>query len=579
MPFDGIFMKASISEIKEKLIGNRTDKIYQPGHDEIILVFRALRLLINAGSENPRICLTSSKSENPAAAPMFCMLLRKHLSGAKLTDIAQKDNDRICTLVFEARDEMGDTVQKNLIAELTGKNSNLVLTENGKIIDAVKRVDLSTSMFRQVLPGRNYTPPPDQDKKPVYEIDTDSFTDSLENDGTMLRKKLISEISGLSPLVAGELAYRCSGDGDILCENLDKDSLTVLSDELRVFSKTVREEIFIPSLVRIPSGKPDFTYLPVTRFGKDAVTVYPSVSSLLDDFYAERDRKERLREKSRDLSRVISSNTERLSKKLDMFRKQKEENESREIMSLYGQLVTANIYRIKKGDTVLEAEDYSTQTKITVPLDPMKTPSENAQNYFRLYRKSKTANEHIESESKKAAAELSYILSVSDSLSRCETAAEADEIRDELIAGGYIKTAGTRKKQREHKFLEYISSDGIRITAGKNNLQNDELRKQCSKKDIWFHVRDAAGAHVVLRCGDTEPPERSVLEAAGIAACLSCSGDGAKTLVDFTKLSFVKKIPDTHPGMVSYTNQTTVAVVPDSKTEKKLRAERQKNSD
>lgn len=565
MPFDGIFLYAALSEIKEKLVGGKVEKIYQPEKEEVALVIRKERLLINLSQEAARICISYAKKENPDVPPNFCMLLRKQLTGAKLIEVTQPQNDRIATLVFEAYNEMGDTVQRLLQIEIMGRCSNLILIENGRIIDAVKRVDFSQSTVRQILPGMVFEPLTPQDKKPIYEVDIDDFVREIKESDAPVHRLLMNKISGLSPLWSRELCFRAGDIAEKEGREIDGDKLkAVLCD----FAATVWNCAFTPVLIN--GEKPDYSFDKVTQYG-DCITEYESIGALTDSFYQNRNTSVYVKQRGSDLQKLVNSHIERLSRKLNMLKEELSENQNKEIYKIYGELITAEIYKIKKGDTALKAFNYYTGEDLEIPLDVMLTPAENAQHYFKIYRKSRTALVHNAEETKKAAMDLEYMHSVADALTRSTTTPQLQEIREELERGGFAKSGRVKQRQQKRKYRRFLSADGFEILAGCNNLQNEELTfRVASRQDIWLHTLEVPGSHVIIRGEGRDIPDKTVEQAAIIAATLSSAQVGAKIPVDFTKICYVKKIPSSRPGFVSYTNQTTLMITPDAELIKAL---------
>ena len=563
MPFDGIFMHAALNEIREKLLGGKVEKIYQPQKEEIILLIRRERLLVNVSGVSARICLSNAKKENPPEAPMFCMLLRKTLTGARLIDIVQPENDRLCRLVFEAYNEMGDTVIRELKVEIMGRSSNIILTEGDKIIDAAKRVDFAQSEKRQILPGLKYEAPPTQDKKAITDIDTDALCDEIALSELSAEKTLMNKISGLSPLWAREICF-LSGLAPDTVGNTIKGT-DGLKRTLSDFKNKIAALSFQPTLISMQNGKSDYSFLPVHQYGGD-IKLYDNIGDLTDDYYLSLNAEEYVKQRGTDIMKLIRLNIDRLSRKLNMLKGEREENEKREVCRVYGELITANIYRIKKGDSLLHAVNYydDNAPETDIPLDTRLTPSENAQKYFKTYRKSRTALSFIETESEKARMELSYMRTVEDALTRAQTTGELNEIREELERGGYVKKRTVKQRAPKRRPRRFVC-DGFEILAGCNNLQNDELTfKTASRHDLWFHIKDAPGAHVILKTEGQPPTDAAIEAAATVAATLSSGAQGAKIAIDYTKACFVKKIHGAPPGLVTYTNQTTLLIAPDN---------------
>ncbi len=556
-------MYAALNEIREKLLGGKVEKIYQPQREELILLIRRERLLINVSGEAPRICLSESKKENPPEAPMFCMLLRKCLTGARLSAVIQPENDRICSLVFEAYNEMGDTVIRELKVEIMGRCSNAILTEGDKIIDAARRVDFAQSDKRQILPGLMYEAPPTQSKRAIADIDTDALAGDIARGDTPADKALMNAISGLSPLWAREICFLSGISPDT--RGCAPESAERLRKTLKDFKDSITQKKFAPALIKTSGGKSDYSFLPVRQYGGD-ITLYGSIGALTDEYYASKSAEEYIKQRGTDIMKLVRSNIDRLSRKINLLKNEREENEKRGICRVYGELITANIYRIKKGDSLFCAVNYYDENapETDIPLDTRLTPSENAQKYFKLYRKSRTALSFIETESEKARLELSYMRSVEDALTRAQTTGELNEIREELEKGGFVKKRTAKQRAQKRRYKKYLC-DGYEILAGSNNLQNDELTfKIASRQDLWFHIKDAPGAHVILKTGLSEPTDAAVEAAATVAATLSSGAQGAKIEIDYTKACFVKKIHGAPPGLVTYTNQTTLLVAPDN---------------
>lgn len=554
-------MHACLEEIREKLLGGKIEKIYQPEKEEIILLIRRERLLINVSNEAARICLSYAKKENPPQAPMFCMLLRKSLTGAKLVDVIQPQNDRSCTLVFEAYNEMGDVVERCLRIEIMGRCSNVIFTEGDKIIDSAKREDFAQSDKRQILPGLRYEEPPAQDKRAISDIDTEKFVSEITSNDTPVGRALMNGISGLSPLWSREICFLAGDVYDTpgtLLESGEK-----LKAVLDGFKNKITAGDFTPVMISPENSKGDYSFLPVRMYG-DCVTEYATLGELTDAFYANRNAAEYVKQRGTDIMKLVNSQIERISRKLNLLKGEKEENEGRDVYKVYGELITANIYAIKKGQRSLKAVDYYSEPpkETEIPLDTRLTPAENAQKYFKIYRKSRTALTHIDEESEKAKLELEYMHSVADALSRASTTAALSEIREELERGGYVKKRTGAKKTVKRRYQRFMS-DGFEILAGSNNLQNDELTfRTASRQDLWFHIKDAPGSHVILRTEGETPTDRAITDAGIIAATLSSGAQGAKIPVDYTRVCFVKKIHGAPLGLVTYTDQTTILAVP-----------------
>ena len=571
MPFDGIFLSA-VCQSLAPAIGAKVDKVYQPTHHELVLVLRGPsftgRLLLCADPSAPRIHLTDTRPDNPPQAPAFCMLLRKALAGARLREVRQMGLDRLVTLAFDTANEMGDAVTRSLICELMGRCANVILTENGRILDALRRVDFSMSADRPILPGGHYEFPAPQDKRPLAKLTVDELRDALASGGAA-KNTLLSLISGLSPLLAREILVRAGYSSDLRAEQADVDRLW---QGIQWLSNEIDNNSCFTVLQEESKGNFEFSLVDIAQYGEYVKkTVYPSSGALLDEYYAARARESVVQARGADLKKTVQTQMSRLSRKLTVLQADREDNQKKEKYRSYGDLITANIYRIREGDEAVTAMDYTDPAcpEITIELDKDLSPSTNAQRYYKIYRKAKTAIEHLIVEQEKAAKELQYLESVLDALSRAETGAEVSEIREELIRGGYLRAQGKKAKPQKalpHKFI----FGGVEILAGKNNLQNEQLTHHVAQKNEWWlHRLDAPGSHVIVR--DAEADESTLTFAAQVAALYSAGDQAGKTAVDLTRARYVKKIPGAGPGMVTYTNQTTLYVTPDRETVEKYR--------
>lgn len=577
MAMDGFSVCALTSEIEKTLVGSKPDKIQQTEHDELLISFfgpcggKKLRLTANAAVS--RVCFTEDRKQSPKTAPMFCMLLRKHLSGAKLISVTQPDFERMIVLTFEGYDELGDLSRKNLIAELMGRHSNIILTEeDGRIIDAIKHIDFAVSSVRQILPGLTYVSPPPQDKKNPMECDLNEITETLkcgfEND--TIDKVLMNAFRGVSPIVSREIVYRAFQKTDIYLKELDYSGILELATSANAVFKRAKKKEFSPRyLIRNDTGKPfEFCALPVTQYGEAVETIETeTMSEAVESFYREKDKKERIAFKSARLVKVVSNNIERCAKKLNLQTAELDDTKNMEKFQKYGELITANLYRISQGEKTVMVEDYYEPDCpfVTIPLDTRLTPAENAQRYFKKYSKAKTAKKVLTEQLEKAKAELAYLESVAESLALSETAEDLAEIGEELFEQGYLKrTDGSKKKKELSKPMEFKTSDGFTVLVGKNNRQNDLLTLKTAKNaDLWFHTKDIHGSHVVL-CFEHGKAfsDTAILEAARLAAKYSKAKHSDNVPVDYTLIKYVKKPSGAAPGMVIYTDQKTVYVKP-----------------
>jgi len=579
MALDGVFLSALRREIEERAAMCRIDKVYQPVRDELLISLRgpgrSLKLCLCAAADSPRAHFTEEKRENPAAPPMFCMLLRKHLTGARLIRVEQRDLERVLFLRFECMNELGDLLEKSLAVEIMGKHSNIVFVgHDGRIIDAARHVDASVSSRRQVLPGLIYEPPPAQDKLSLIETLEGDIVDAVAKSAVpRLDRALISVLVGVSPALARELCHICCGKTEPLLSELDGARLKALSAALAGLKRRIATGDFEPILYReAGSGEPaEFSCLPLSQYGSFVTAErYESFSALLEAYYSKKARRDMLRQRACDTRKLVSNAVERLSRKLDAQQAELKECAGREALRLYGDLITANLHRIKKGDAYLIAENYSDPalSEIKIPLDITLSPSANAQHYYRRYAKDRNAERVLREQIKKGGDELLYLESVLDSIDKAQSSAELSEIREELCEAGYIKRRGAVKAQKAAPTAprSFVSSDGFKIYVGRNNLQNDRLTlKTARKQDIWLHVKNEAGSHVVIETNGSPVPERTLLEAAGLAAFYSKAAMSDNVPVDYTQVKNVKKPAGAKPGMVIYEGHRTLYVTPREK--------------
>ena len=559
MPLDAITVTALRRELWEKLKGAKIDKVQQPERDMLVLSLRGktgnFRLLLAAGAGNARVHITRESMENPAEPPMFCMLLRKHLVGARIAALEQPDHERMLVFHLDTRDEMGDLSLKQLVVEMIGRSSNIILLgSDGRIMDCMRRMDFAGDSLRRLLPGMIYRLPPKQDKTDFFSSDADlrrQLTDRA--DRTVPPEKwLLDSFSGLSPLVCRELSYRCGGSYDTLPQQLDALQDAVAAGE------------FTPWLIS-EDGKPrDFSFMPIRQYGETVKgESFESFSQLLDAFYARRDRAERQRRRSHELSRSVKTLRDRLARKLAGQREELRRTEGREEIRKNAELITANMYRLKKGDRELLCEDYYEPDcpTVKIPLDALKTPQQNAAAMYKEYNKLKAAEEHLTVLIAQGEKQMDYLNSVLEELSRAETEKDVSDIRRELVETGYIKKQKGAKpeKIKAQAPMRFVSDDGLEILIGRSNTQNDELTTKTARRtDYWLHTQKVHGSHVIIRCDGLEPPERSIEQAASLAAYYSQGRDGGKVPVDYTMVRFVRKPSGALPGMVIYTDYKTI---------------------
>ncbi|MFI3252954.1 MAG: NFACT RNA binding domain-containing protein [Eubacteriales bacterium] len=589
MPLDGICVTHLVTELKDTIIGGKIDKIYQPGRDEIILSLRSrmetghgtVKLLLSASPQHPRVHLTQISRENPAVPPMFCMLLRKHLVGAKVLDITQPPMERVIEFQLEALDELGFRVSRRLILEVLGVQSNIILVdEKGRIIDCIRRIhrDLSTmkdgESVRQVMSGFFYQYPPSQNKMNPFTESVETLQERIAQGTGQADKFLLSSFSGISPLISRELNFLVTGAVDTPLETLSPEQKEALGEKL--FS--LRQEKPSPCIL-FDQGKPkDFSFREISqyqdRYEQKNMT---NISSLLDAYYKEQEQNDRIRQKGQGILRNLTNARDRVERKIVMQEQELLETENRDKLRELGDIITANLHRMSQGMTALIAEDFYHPDcqEIEIKLDPLLSPQKNAAIYYKNYNRSKKANEMLQILIEKGKIELDYLNSVLEHCKLAQGEQDLLELRQELEDTGYLKKAKKikgKEKRISGKAMEFVSSSGLRISVGKNNLQNDRLTtKQAFKSDIWFHTQKIHGSHVILWTEGKEPDAQSLQEAATLAAWFSQGKEMNKVPVDYTPVKYVKKPNGARPGMVIYSTYETAMVFPDESLVEGLR--------
>ena len=575
MPLDAICLQGVVGELAPQLTGSRIEKIQQPARDQIILLLRGShRLFLNAGANQPRIHLTEQLRDNPSQPPMFCMLLRKHLSGGIIESVRQEPLERVVTLTVLASDEMGERSRFTLVWEGMPRRANLILCDrDGRIIDCLRRVDLEAEQDRQVLPGLFYRLPTRQDKRSPLSVTEEEFAALLGRAApdAPLDGWLLDTFTAISPLVARELTVRACGSTDAPASQGN-----ALWDVFSRWQRDVNENTFTPTLIKRNGSLADFTYGPVTQYGTYAETeIYDSFSHLLDDFYEKREQAERVKQKGRDLLKTATTARDRVRRKLAAQEKELAACLDRDHLRICGELITANLYRMERGQSRLTAQNYYDENcaDVDIPLDVRLSPQENAARYFKQYAKAKTAEKYLTAQLQSGREELQYLESVLQELAQAESEQDFNDIRTELTDGGYLRGRGKKQPgfQRASKPREFRSSAGLRILVGRNNRQNDRLTtKDADKRDIWLHTQKIHGSHVILCTGGAEPDEQSLMEAASLAAYFSQAQGSTKVPVDYTPVKFVKKPAGAKPGMVVYTTYQTMLADPNEELVKRL---------
>lgn len=581
MALDGIFLHFLKQEIEREALGARVEKVSQPSKEELVLSLRnrtgAYKLLLSVRSNSPRVHFTKYAPDNPQTPPMLCMLLRKTLVGAVLTGLRQAGLDRVLFLDFDASNEIGDRVHPSLCIEIMARHSNIILLdENGTVIDAVKRIDAAKSSVREILPGLPYELPPAQDKVNLLQEDARAAYERVLAQGeARLSAALLHSLQGVSPIVCRELANRAAGE-DLLVSSLSLAQKSILLQELEALLKRVRGGSPEPEMVLDQEGKPvDFAFLPVGQYGSLMhVRAYPELSALLDDFYTERDRAERTKQRAQDLFRLLTSTMERITRRLNAQRAELAASEDREELRIRAELINAYQYTLEKGAPFYDVENYYDENRILrIPADPALTPARNAQKYYKEYRKAQTAQRVLTEQIAAGEQELQYIESVFDALSRSQSERELAEIREELAAGGYLKRRRSAKQKAPKALppMEFCTDDGFSILVGRNNVQNDKLSlKMAAKNDLWLHTKNIPGSHVILVTGGREPSGEALVQAAQLAAWFSRARESSSVLVDYTPVRMLRKPQGARPGKVIYDTYRTLSVRPSGELAQRL---------
>ena len=583
MALDGAFLRHLKKEITDRALGARVDKIYQPNKEELVFLLRtrqeAFKLLLSARANSPRIHFTQYAPENPKVPPMLCMLLRKRLSGAKLVEIRQPGLERLLYLDFDAANELGDKVRLSLVIEIMGKYSNIILVDGqGKIVDALKRVDEEMSSQRLVQPGLAYELPPAQNKPCMLECQPEEIVEAIVHQpkNQSLNKGILNALQGLSPVVCREVEHQVGRGQELFTRDLTQEQKERLRFFLERLFTTVRDTAGEPYMVTKIKGKPmEFSFLNIVQYGTLAsVSRWEDFSSLLDEFYEERDRQDRMRVKAQDLLRLLANASERLSRKINLQRGELARSEDREHLRVCGDLINANLYRIERGSAFADLENFYDENRLMrIKLDPALNATQNAQKYYKEYRKAKTAQQVLGEQIAQAEQELLYVDSVFDCLSRVQSESELNEIRQELREEGYLKAVRDKRKPPAPLApLEFVSSEGFRILVGRNNRQNDKLTlKQANNNDIWLHTKNIPGSHTIIVTGGRQPGDATLKEAAMLAAYHSRAKDSSQVPVDYTQIRYVSKPQGAKPGMVIYVHYQTLFVTPQHELTEKLK--------
>ena len=587
MAFDGAFLRCIKEEMEALLRDARVDKIHQPSREELLLTLRqrsgSYKLYISSRAASPRIHFTDVTLENPASPPMFCMLLRKRITGGRLVGIRQPGLERALYLDLDCLDELGDVVRLTLAVEIMGRHSNVILVDGeGLVVDAIKRVDLEMSSVRPVLPGLRYeAPPAETGRLDISQCRPEDFLEALGKGGDApLEQALLGISHGLSPLVCREVAHLALRGRTASVRELTPEERKRLVFFLGRLQETVLTGVRrVPYMLLKPDGTPlDYSFLPITQYGLSATgREMASFSALLDAFYAQKDAAERMKQRSHDILRVLTNVSERTSRKIQNQRRELEKSGRRDEKRIWADLINANLYQIEKGAAFADLVNYFDPDcgTMRVPLDPALSPAQNAQKYYKDYRKARTAETVLAEQIAAGERELQYIDTVFDALSRAESMRELSELREELAVGGYLRLQrGRQKPPPPTKPLAFRSDDGFTILVGRNNVQNDRLTTKMARGgDIWMHTKNIPGSHVLVVTEGRIPPERTLEQAAVLAATHSRAAGSAQVPVDYTEARHVKKPAGAKPGMVIYETNRTVYVTPDASLADRLRQE------
>ena len=571
MAFDGIVIANLVKDLNDKIVSGRISKIAQPEKDELLLTIKGnrenFRLLISANASLPLLYFTETNKPSPLTAPNFCMLLRKHIANGRIVSVSQPGLERIVRIEIEHLDEMGDLKRKFLIVELMGKHSNIIFCDDeNKILDSIKHISAQVSSVREVLPGREYFIPHAGEKKDPLTITEEEFKELIGKTPQNLSKALYTDLTGLSPTVSAELCHLASLDGDISAKDFSDSELTHLYHAFTWIMDDVRQGNFTPNIIYQKEKPVEFASIPLSMFsGGDYRSVsFPSISALLERYYAERNTVSRIHQKSTDLRKILTNSLERSYKKRDLQQKQRKDTEKREKFRIYGELLNTYGYGIQEGEKSFRCLNYYDNTEITIPLDPTLSAQENAVRYFDKYNKQKRTFEATSRQLEQTEAEIEHLESISTFLDIARKEEDLAQIKEELTEYGYIKrhfSGGKRQKKAVSRPFHYLSSDGFHIYVGKNNYQNEELTfKLASGNDWWFHAKGIPGSHVIVKTEGKELPDRVFEEAGALAAYYSRGRGQDKVEIDYIQKKNLKKVPGAAPGFVVYhTNYSLVA--------------------
>ena len=586
MALDGLVIHSLAHELTTKLVGGKIDRVHQPENDELVLYIRNnkenFKLVLSSSASNPRIYIANDyKKENPIKAPMFCMLFRKYIQGGIITEISQINFERIIKISVESFDELKEKTTKDIYIEIMGRHSNIILVQNSKIIDSIKRITPSVSRVRQLLPNMTYELPPAQDKiNPIKGTSIKSFINILREFDGPIYKGIYSKFLGISPSVAKEICHRANLNPNDNGNDKTRDELSVL---YRIFSDlftNIKKDEYNPCIVIDENVDKviDFSCINLSYLDGNKFIKNDSISQIIEDYYKTKDFKERVHQRTADLRKSISIKLERLYHKQKKIEKELRDADNADEFKVKGELLTSYIYMIQKGMESVEVANFydPNYSNIRIALNKNLTPSENAQKYFKKYNKLKTAKIELTSQIAICNEEIEYLENIMLGIENCENLEELDDIKDELIKLGYAKAPFRYKAKKDidptTKPNQFTSSDGFTILVGKNNKQNDYLTLRIADpEDLWMHTKNIPGSHVIIKCAGKEVPDNTLLEAATLAAYFSKARLSSQVPVDYTMKKHVKKPSGSKPGMVIYETNSTIYVTPTEELVVKLK--------
>lgn len=572
MAFDGITIANMVKEFETTIVGGKINKIAQPEPDELLLTIKnnktQYRLLLSASASLPLIYFTDKNKTSPLTAPNFCMLLRKHIGSGRITQVTQPEMERAIEFRIEHLNELGDLCFKTLVVEIMGKHSNIMfLNEERMILDSIKHVSCNVSSVREVLPGRPYFLPKTQEKYNPLTITEKEFFDTVYTKPMSTAKSIYSSLTGISPCIAEEICFRASIDGSESPQALSETAKEHLYHTFLRVMEDVKEGCFAPNIVYNEKDEPiEYAALPLTKYTSARIKTFSSMSQVLEQYYAQKDRITRIRQKSSDLRRIVQTALERNRKKLDLQSRQMKDTKKMEKYKVYGELINTYGYNLESGCKSFQALNYYTNEEITIPLDATMSPQENAKKYFDKYNKLKRTAQALEEQLKETETEIQHLESISTALDIALQESDLSQIKDELTEYGYIKKhyAGKKKMLAKSRPLHYISSDGYHMYVGKNNYQNEELTfKFATGNDWWFHAKKMAGSHVIVKSNNEELPDRTFEEAGRLAAYYSSGRTAPKVEIDYIQKKHVKKPNSSKPGFVVYYTNYSLMIEPD----------------